>query len=198
MGAANGADPWAILPNLLWFIFALIALRLFKDDLRTLLSNVVQRVKAGAALRIGSFELGETRYISPTGDIPRKGNISKVQVDKNGDRHKERENYYEPNREVFLVHRLAPSERPNQLYDILIYLIPHRDATLACVQKVDYYFGHHWKSRIFTSIDRESGFAVSTSAFGPFVCTAKIHFTDGESAMIWRYIDFEMGEMGRK
>ncbi len=110
----------------------------------------------------------------------------------------------EPNRRLFLVHRLAPSKQPNQLYDILIYLIPHKDATLACVQKVDYYFGHHWNNRIFTSIDRASGFAISTSAFGPFVCTAEIHFTDKENTdkknpkMIWRYIDFEMGTIGKK
>lgn len=187
---------WTILPNLLWFIFALIALLVFRNDLRGLLSNVIWRVKAGAAIKVASFELGES-YVSTTEDISRKGGLIQIRVDENEARYKERKNYYEPNRKVFLVHKLAPSKKPNQLYDILIYLVPHKDATLACIQKVDYYFGHHWNSRIFSSIDRASGFAISTSAFGPFVCTAELHFSNKESKMIWRYIDFEMGTIGK-
>jgi hypothetical protein len=112
-------------------------------------------------------------------------------------RYKERKSYYGPNRGIFLVHKLAPSKNPKQLYDILLYLIPHKDATLAPVQKVEYYFGRYgWKNRIFTSIDRASGFKISTSAYGPFVCTAKIYFTDSKDAMIWRYVDFEAGALG--
>lgn len=197
METADGANLWTVLPNLLWFIFALVALFVFKNDLRGLLSNVIWRVRAGASLKVASFELGES-YVSTTEDITKRGGLIQIRVDENDARYEERRKYYEPNRRVFLAHRLAPSKQPNQLYDILIYLIPHKDATLACVQKVDYYFGHHWNNRIFTSIDRASGFAISTSAFGPFVCTAEIHFTDGNTEMIWRYIDFEMGTIGKK
>jgi hypothetical protein len=29
----------------------------------------------------------------------------------------------------------------------------------------------------------------------PFLCTAKINFNDGEHASVYRYIDFEMGNV---
>jgi hypothetical protein len=54
------------------------------------------------------------------------------------------------------------------------------------------------RRRIFTSIDRANNFAISTSAYGPFVCTAEIHFADGTKIMAWRYIDFELGAIGKK
>ena len=51
---------------------------------------------------------------------------------------------------------------------------------------------------IFTSIDRARGFPITTSAYGPFMCTAKLYFTDGEEVMLHRYVDFEMGAIGSK
>ena len=197
METADGANIWTVLPNLIWFMFALVALFVFKNDIRGLMSNLIWKIKTGAKVEVGSFKLGES-HVSTTEDIEKKGGTIIIRLDENDARYEERRKYYEPNRGVFLVHRLAPSKKPNQLYDILIYLIPHNDATLGCIQKVDYYFGHHWNNRIFTSIDRAKGFAISTSAFGSFLCTAEIHFTDGKTEMIWRYIDFEMGIIGKK
>jgi hypothetical protein len=97
-----------------------------------------------------------------------------------------------------LVHRVVVSNKPDQLYDILIYLTPHppSNATLVGVTKVEYYFGKSWGQSIFTSVDRARGFAISTSAYGPFMCTAEIHFSDGDVAIVARYIDFEMGGLG--
>lgn len=195
----TGADVAAILPTLLWFIFALILLFVFKDALRELLTIVIWRVRTGSQLKVASFEIGAS-YVSAQGDVTKmgKGGLLQVRVDETGGRYQERKQYYEPNRKIFLVHRLAPSRDPKQLYDILIYLLPHEGATLAGVQKVEYYFGRSWGDRIFTSIDRANGFPISTSAYGPFVCTAEVFFTDGASTMLWRYIDFEMGTVGRE
>ena len=95
-----------------------------------------------------------------------------------------------------MVHRVAPSNQPSQLYDVIIYLLPHKDAILNNISKVEYYLGPHWGNRIFTSVDRANGFPISTSAYGPVVCTAELHFTDGEKCIVWRYIDFEMGSLG--
>jgi hypothetical protein len=93
---------------------------------------------------------------------------------------------------------IVPSTQPEQQYDILIYLMPHpnSDANLAGVKKVEYYFGKSWGRNIFASEDRAHGFAISTSAYGPFACTAEIHFSDGETVTVARYIDFEMGALG--
>ena len=38
--------------------------------------------------------------------------------------------------------------------------------------------------------------AIATSAYGPFMCTAEIYFSDSHVAMVSRYIDFEMGALG--
>jgi hypothetical protein len=137
-------------------------------------------------------------YISSTENILKKGSPIEQKVDRRHVRNKERETHYEPNRGIFLVHKLTPSKIKDQLYDILIYLIPHKEATLTCIQKVEYYFGPFWNDRIFISTDRSSGFSIATSAYGPFVCTAEIHFTDGSTTIIWRYIDFEMGTVDRE
>jgi hypothetical protein len=191
----GGADEniLTILPSLQWFLLILFLVIAFRNELHGLLENISWRVKLGAPIKIAYFELGAS-YISPTGDS--KSGFLDARVSPDDKRYEERKNYYEPNRGIFLVHKLAPSKHPKQLYDIILYLIPHKDATLASVQKVEYYFGKHWDNRIFTSIDRASGFKVSTSAYGPFVCTAMIYFTDGKDAIIWRYVDFEAGALG--
>jgi hypothetical protein len=195
----TGADIAAILPTLLWVTLALIALFLFKNNLQELLRVAVWRVKTGSQLKIVSFELGAS-YVPPQSDFSEKGRLYDVRVDEKDIRYQERRKYYEPNRFVFLVHKISPSKKPDQLYDILIYLIPHHghNASLASVQKVEYYFGKSWGNRIFTSIDRANNFAISTSAYGPFTCTAEIYFSDGTTVMAWRYIDFEMGAIGRE
>jgi poly(A) polymerase Pap1 len=91
------------------------------------------------------------------------------------------------------VHKVAPSSKEGQLYDILIYLIPHKDATLAPVTKVEYYFGKYWDDQLFLVTDRAHNFPIATSAYGPFVCTAELYFSDGTSCILSRYVDFEMG-----
>jgi hypothetical protein len=195
------AELAAILPSLAWFLFALVALLLFQKTLRDLLHVAIWRIKTGSPLKIASFELGAS-YVSPQADFANKGKTFAVRVDENDERYTERKHYYEPNRYLFLVHRIAPSKQPNQLYDILIYLIPHHEhaAGLASVRKVEYYFGKSWGKRIFTSIDRANSFAISTSAYGAFVCTAKVYFADDSTQpeMLWRYIDFEMGSIGKE
>jgi hypothetical protein len=36
---------------------------------------------------------------------------------------------------------------------------------------------------------------VLTAAYGPFLCTAEVFFTDGNSVLLHRFIDFEMGTL---
>jgi hypothetical protein len=196
MEAADGANLWMVLPNLLWFLFSLIALWIFKDNLKSLLTNLIWRVKTGASLKVASIEIGES-HISPNKELTTNDGPFIIRSDENNARYEERRKYYRPNRRVFLVHKIAPSSEPGQLYDILMYLVPHKEASLTGIKKVDYYFGESW-GKIFTSIDRANGFPISTSAYGPFVCTAEIHFSDGDIQMVWRYIDFEMGSIGKE
>jgi hypothetical protein len=106
-----------------------------------------------------------------------------------------RDSLYSEARNVMLVHRLQRSVDDGQLYDILIYLVPHQNASLAGVTKVEYFFGRHWGNKVFPCTDRSRGFPVVTSAYGPFLCVARVHFNDESVAMLSRYIDFEMGSL---
>jgi hypothetical protein len=195
--AGLGSGFWSVLPSILWMFLILGTVAVFRKELQALLRNLAWRLRTGAALKFFSVELGQS-YVSPAIEERQDETALEFRTDANEERWRQREQYYKPNRNIHLVHRLAPSNEPKMLYDIQLYLLPHRDATLANVSKVEYYFGRHWGSQIFTSIDRARGFPITTSAYGSFVCTAKIYFTDGEKAMVHRYVDFEMGSIGSK
>ena len=185
---------WSSLPTALWVVLILSIVLIFRPDLREIMTTIVRRLRLGAPLKVWNLEIGAS-YVEPGSARIRGGDVSAVRKDNDGKRWQQRQQYYKPNRNLQLVHRLAPSDKPGQVYDILIYLVPHydSDATLAGVKKVEYYFGKSWGNSVFTSTDRARGFAISTSAWGAFMCTAEIYFSDGEQVMVNRYIDFEMG-----
>lgn len=194
---AGFSGVWFALPSLLWFGLAIAALLLLRAEIQALLQNVSWRLRTGAAVKLFSMELGQT-YVPQTIDASKDETTFEHRIDLANERWLQREQYYRPNRNVHLVHRLAPSSSPGMLYDIEIYVVPHKGATLASVSRVEYYFGKNWGNQIFTSHDRSRSFAITTSAFGAFMCTAKLIFTDGEEVMVNRYIDFEMGAIGCK
>jgi hypothetical protein len=104
-----------------------------------------------------------------------------------------RDQFKESSRHLMLVHRLFLSTKPGQIYDALIYVVPTRSGSLAGVTHVDYFFGRYWGNKIFPSTDRSRGFPILTSAYGAFLCCAKVHMNDDSTALLFRYIDFEMG-----
>jgi len=188
---------WNSLPTALWVALILVIVLIFRSDLRAIIASIIRRLRLGAPLKVWNLEIGAS-YVEPDSARIRGGDIRAVRKDNDEKRWQQRKQYYKPNRNLQLVHRLAPSDKPGHVYDILIYLVPHydSDATLAGVKKVEYYFGKSWGNSIFTSTDRARGFAISTSAWGAFMCTAEIYFSDGEQVMVNRYIDFEMGPLG--
>jgi len=192
----QNANLWGALPSLLWVGLAILAFLLLRRQLIDLLENLARRVRTGASIKLFSLELGQTYVAQNVGNS--NESAFPHRTDSDSRRWKQREVYYAPNRDILIVHRLAPSKHKGMLYDIEIYLVPHKDSTLASVAKVDYYFGRNWGNQIFSSTDRARGFAISTSAYGPFMCTAELFFTDGESVIIGRYVDFEMGTIGTR
>jgi hypothetical protein len=187
---------WNSLPTFLWVAVVLIIAFAFRSDLRSLFQIIVLRLRLGSSVKVWNLEIGQS-YVEPGQAVARGGAISAVREDLDSQRWEERRQYYELSRNLLLVHRLAPSKKAGQLYDVLIYLMPHHssDATLAGVKQVEYFLGRSWANSIFTSVDRARGFAIATSAYGPFMCTAEIHFSDGKKVMVNRYIDFEMGPL---
>jgi len=184
---------WGVLPTILWIAFLSAMLWAFRAEVRGLVRAILSRLRHGAMVKVGTLEIGAV--IAVPGRVEKTENTPTVREDKERRRDSEREQYYEDKRRVMLVHKLLPSTEPGELYDILIYLIPSYRGTLLGVQQVEYYFGAHgWKNRIFRASDRSHGFAVLTAAYGPFLCTAEVLFTDGKSVMLHRFIDFKMGE----
>lgn len=170
---------------------------LFYREIRALLQWLTWRIKMGAPFKIAAFEISSP-YVPPLQPYTvRKIKGIPVRRDDDKEFHNTREPFRTTFRNLFLVHRLAPSRYETQLYDVLIYLVPSlRHGSLEGVNLVEYYFGRYWDYQIFTSIDRANGFSIRTSAWAPFSCTAKVHFTDRQAVFLHRFIDFEMGALG--
>lgn len=185
---------WAAVPSVIWALLILATLVYFRVELSQLVNALVLRIRDGAALKVAGLEIG-----GASGLVARPGGFSNEDTrvgvrEDDKDRALHRQSLYEAARGAMLVHRLQRSTADGQLYDILIYVIPHK-SMLSGVVSVEYFFGSYWGNKIYPSHDRSRGFPVVTSAYGPFLCTAKVIFNDGTSTVISRYIDFEMGNV---
>jgi hypothetical protein len=207
MAGGNNPDAVSSIPNLdpglysllsilIWILFAIIVLYVYRDLIRRLMAALAKRLESSASVKLWNVEFGPIRVSADS--LPDNASI-KARIDQSLD--VERKNIYSSNRSLFIVHRLFPSSVEGQLYDILLYVRPHEGVSasgnLNEVSQVDYYFGSGWGHRVFSSQDRGKRFAIVLSAFGSgFLCFARIHLRDGSSFTTWRYIDFETGALG--
>jgi hypothetical protein len=109
----------------------------------------------------------------------------------------ERRQRYEGSDGWMIVHRYRPSDMPDQTYDISISMYRHpsnvrRSKSLVAVR---YAVGDKWAGSPFIVEDSTSNFELRLSAYGSFLCIAELRFDDGSSAILDRYIDFEMSDM---
>lgn len=183
---------WTALPSILWVVFASVIFLFVREKVSSLLAALLWRVRSGSIVKVGPVELDAVRAV-PGGELSGAYSQYGIRPDENNIRGKDRFEYYAKTHGVMLVHRLFQSNADDQLYDILIYVIPHGTNSLAGVVRVEYFFGKQWGNQIFPSENRSRGFSLVTSAFGPFLCTAEVIFNDGSKVMLYRYIDFEMG-----
>jgi len=200
LAAGEAANVWTAVPTMLWIGVLLFVLWWFCDQLTELMEQLLIRVRSGAAMKIGAVEVGavqrESHQLPQPIEISSLPNSSTSSVAASPEAFffsGLRENHYSSMRRVMLVHRLFRSTVPNQIYDVLIYLVPHGTGSLLQVTRVEYFFGSYWANKIFPSVDRSRGFPVLTSAYGTFLCCARIHFNDGTNQIQFRFIDFEMG-----
>jgi len=188
----DGAQEFAGLSStILWILFWTALIVLFHADLKTFLRTLLTRVQHGASIKVWNLEIGAVNAL-PSALAKTEEGVWRS--DENKRRENERATFYDSTRRVMLVHKLFQSTEKGELYDLLIYVVPAKDGTLSGVHRVEYFFGGHgWANRIFVALDRSRGFPVLTAAYGPFLCTAEVFFTDGERVMLHRFIDFEMG-----
>jgi hypothetical protein len=178
-----------LLTTLVWPTFILVLLIVFRRELNGLLRGFTDRLHAGAPMKLGAIELGAIRVDRLDPSAPEQGVRRDI-----GDRSEERNAYYAASKHLMLVHRIVRSRTDGQLFDVLVYVSPHEDqGSIADVVKVEYFLGRFWKNLVFTSSERHAGFPIVFSAYGPTLCSAKIHFTDRSSTIVHRYLDFEMG-----
>jgi len=183
---------WAVLPGLLWFVLVVVLLLVLRKELRQILTEFAWRLRSGAALKIASVELGSI-VVVPGAEVSPKEKEIGVRPDADHAREREGASYRNRARDIMLVHRLYRSREAGQLYDLVTYVVTHKEASLAGVSRVEYFLGRYWGNKIFPSTDRSRGFAIATSAYGPMLCTAEVFFNDSTSVILHRYIDFEMG-----
>jgi len=185
--------PWEnMFPDVLWIIFWVVLIFLTKNFIKAAITTLLNRLKHGAGVKIGSFELQGLKVTENT-DI--KNSTYEITIDKNDERYKARRAFYDNQRGVMPVSKIYKSQKDGQLYDILIYVIPHKGSNLMQVISIYYYFGKNGVRKIFKTNDRSNGFAIVTSAYGAFLCSIKINFNDGTDITVYKYIDFEMGDV---
>ncbi len=184
---------WNAVPTVLWVVFLGAVIVAFRHELKGLLVALLGRLQQGASMKIGGVEVGAVVAIPSKLEKTEHSKTSRID---DGRRHQERDQYYAAARRVMLVHRLFPTTEAGQLYDILIYLVPAYRGTLSGVDRVEYFFGGYgWQNKVFVAADRSRWFPVLTAAYGPFLCTAEVFFTDGQSVILHRFVDFEMGNV---
>lgn len=177
--------------SLSWILFVLICAILYRSQVIGLIEIIKKRIREGSSFKAGPVELGE--------DLQ---NLQKVKIEKSKpslkhvDWETERTNIYKKNRGVFLTHIISPSIEKGQKYDIFIYLLLHKNKAITDINNAEFFFGHMWGNKVFKEKEINNGLiGIQTSAYEPFLCTCKVHFEDGTSIKINRYIDFEMGKM---
>jgi hypothetical protein len=187
----EGSFPYALFfPDVLWILGWALLVLVFSKQIFSLLELLITRIKHGGSVKFGSFELGSRTVARGSG---KSGSLISSRKD-DGQLDEIRSGVYDRLRNAMLVHTILKSNIENQAYDLVIYIIPRVDHSLLGLAAVEYYFGSYWDSQIYRSIDRANGFAIVTSAYGPFLCLARLIFSDGTDAYVTRYIDFEMGD----
>ena len=199
MAQLDGYVP--LFQTLIWVALILICIRLFREHVNSLLKAIVSRVERGSSLKAWSFELGaleELKRVEP--NAPADASILNETVVDIDIRSLNRQEIYSENRNLFIAHVYTPSKYPQQKFDIFIYLIRHSPddnfpSDLSDVVKAEFFFGRYWGNHIFEANRVGNRLGVSTSAYGAFLCTCLVTFTDGYQAMLHRYIDFEMANV---
>ena len=200
MEALQALAPYVPLAQtVLWVGLIVGAGLLFRGQIRSLVDAVRVRVQTGSSIKAGPIELGEDlrnlERVPAASDTPSPSSKGEA-ADRTAEAwSKERDALYASTRGVFLAHVIEPSTKKGQEFDIFIYLVRHKSTDFADVQFAEFFLGSNWGNRVFREEAKRGLIGISTSAYGPMLCTARVHFRDGKVVNLHRYIDFEMGRV---
>ena len=200
----EGTNYWDVLTALAWPLAIAGLFVYYRSNLTQLIDAFTAKFEHAADIKIGNIELKGARLDPSSGapDVSIDGNdyskITATPADRAA-----RDDQYNRTRSLMLVHRIRPSEKKGQAFDISIFLVrktskDNKTARFNDVDYVEYYLGRWFGDKPngsrYVVRTSENGFAMTTSAFGSPLCIAKIHFHDGEVVETYRYLDFEMQE----
>lgn len=173
-----------------------VKLKKFKDKLKVdhmcqFFSNKDELAAKVAADLGRHFSLQDLRHVAPSMAKDSDSlNTSELKTIEEWNRY--RNGIKDRNRGVFLVHVITPSKIKGQKFDIFIYLKRNKAEDLSDVEHAKFFLGRFWGNEIFEVQNDGRYIGLSTSAYGPFLCTCCVTFKDGYSMNISRFIDFEM------
>ena len=180
------------LPSFAWIVLAASIFYFLFVPIRDLSYAVAARVKSGARAELGPLKLEEIRV---TARGPSRTS-SKITVTQDKSLSEKLDKVRKDTQDYYVAHRLYPSEKAGQTYDIWIYVVPFKK-TIDDIKSASYYFGSGpWGDRVFTSLDRGKSFGIVVSAYGPMLAHVTIELKTGEKIESWSYIDFENGALG--
>ncbi|MCP4902404.1 MAG: DUF4062 domain-containing protein, partial [bacterium] len=96
----------------------------------------------------------EATRVGPGIDVPdigiesMRGSVSETPDEWNAIRNK----VYDDSRGIFIAHVIQPSRRPDQDYDVFIYLLRHKSDDLTDVRFAEFCLGNDCDDRLFTAI----------------------------------------------
>ncbi len=187
--------------TLVWAVLLVVGVRLFRVQVRNLLDALVERVKTSTIKIAGLLVIEELSGLKRIEEPSRLGDALVEGKDSPSveARIKNRQEIYDRNRNVCIVHVLTPTRQPD-MFEIYIYLIRHKPTDelpddLSDIIKAEFFFGRYWKNHTFTGTRAGNRIGVRAQAYGAFLCTCRVEFQDGYHVMLDRYIDREMGDI---
>ena len=130
--------------------------------------------------------------VAPQSSAPAEELVEEgADLDTPSGRAKHRDHLYGQHRGYFLVHSYELSSTEGQDFDIFIYLFRHKSEDYSDIAKTEFFLGRYWGNKIFQGKRIGKLIGIRTSAYGPFLCTCRVTFQDGEEVILDRYIDFE-------
>lgn len=186
--------------TLAWIAFVAVLLFLLRGSLPKIVKAIVDRIEAGdpVALHLpgGGFELGQR--VAKLERVEPSEPAAKELVAQPSWTSAKKELSAE-SRGIFLAHVIGPSSQGPGWADVYVYLVGHRRDRAGFpddqsdVVKAEFYLGRHWGGRAFEITRNSDGITgLRTSAYGPVLCVCRVHFSDGHTVVLNRYLDFEM------
>ncbi len=179
-----------LLQTLAWVALIIAGAKRFDVQIQTLVDAIQRRIISGSSVKAGPFELGED--VKALERVEQAHSPSPPTQD---DWSKERDGIYQANSGLFIAHVIEPSAEAGQLYDIFIYLVRHKSTMLDDIESAEFFFGAYWNNQVFRETKKNGLIGISTTAYGPFLCTCRVKMRSGQIIRLHRYIDFEMGRV---